>query len=390
MKLYILTFLLLTIGVLEGGAKGLPKAKQIIEDMERVNSYFMMHHPVPGDSVRGKQVYPSNVWTRSVYFEGLMALHEVAPQAEYIDYTVKWANANMWGFKGGDRTRNADNLCCAQTYISLYRLTGDDSVLTHTVRALSNIVNSTRRDDWAWVDALQMAMPVFAGMGASTKDIRYFRTMMELYLYARNQVSQVGLFNEVENLWWRDSDFLPPYKEPNGKNCYWSRGNGWALAALVRSIEELERALEHYEDKEKAELQTMKRQLTEDYMSMALTLKDYQREDGFWNCSLTDEFHYGGPETTGTSLFIYGMAWGIRKHLLSPDIFTPVVLKAWHGVTRKAMHDDGFLGYVQGIGKEPKDGQPVAYDRKPDAEDFAVGCFLLAGSEMVKWMNENN
>ena len=31
----------------------------------------------------------------------------------------------------------------------------------------------------------------------------------------------------------------PPYKEPNGEDCYWSRGNGWAYAALVRVLEEI-------------------------------------------------------------------------------------------------------------------------------------------------------
>jgi hypothetical protein len=39
---------------------------------------------------------------------------------------------------------------------------------------------------------------------------------------------------------------------------------------------------------------------------------------------------------------------------------------------------------VQGTGKEPKDGQPVGYDTVPDNEDFGVGCFLLAGSEVYK------
>ena len=39
-----------------------------------------------------------------------------------------------------------------------------------------------------------------------------------------------------------------------------------------------------------------------------------------------------------------------------------------------------ILGYVQGTGKEPKDGQPVGYDSKPDFEDFAIGCYLLAGA----------
>jgi hypothetical protein len=53
-------------------------------------------------------------------------------------------------------------------------------------------------------------------------------------------------------------------------------------------------------------------------------------------------------------------------------------------MVRDAVHDDGFLGYVQGTGKEPKDGQPTTYDNAPDFEDYGVGCFLLAGSEVYK------
>jgi len=60
------------------------------------------------------------------------------------------------------------------------------------------------------------------------------------------------------------------------------------------------------------------------------------------------------------------------------------VNKAWNGVVTESLHPDGFLGYVQGTGKQPSDSQPVAYDIVPNFEDFGLGCFLLAGSEMYK------
>jgi len=53
-------------------------------------------------------------------------------------------------------------------------------------------------------------------------------------------------------------------------------------------------------------------------------------------------------------------------------------------MVKDAVHADGFLGFVQGTGKEPKDGQPVTYNSKPDFEDYGLGCFLLAGSEVYK------
>lgn len=50
----------------------------------------------------------------------------------------------------------------------------------------------------------------------------------------------------------------------------------------------------------------------------------------------------------------------------------------------ESLQENGFLGYVQSTGKEPKDGQPVTVDKIPDFEDFGLGCFLLAGSEVYK------
>jgi len=65
----------------------------------------------------------------------------------------------------------------------------------------------------------------------------------------------------------------------------------------------------------------------------------------------------------------------------------PVIQKAWKGLAEECVHPNGFLGFVQGTGKEPKDSQPVNYDKVPNFEDFGLGCFLLAGSEMYKLKN---
>ena len=165
---------------------------------------------------------------------------------------------------------------------------------------------------------------------------------------------------------------MPPYKEPNGRNCYWSRGNGWVVAALVRVLQDIPADEAH------------RATYAADLKAMCKALKACQREDGFWNVSLHDESHFGGKETTGTALFVYGMAWGINNGLLDRKEYLPVVVKAWNALVGEALHPNGFLGYVQGTGKEPKDGQPVRYDSMPDFEDFGLGCFLLAGSEVYK------
>jgi hypothetical protein len=114
---------------------------------------------------------------------------------------------------------------------------------------------------------------------------------------------------------------------------------------------------------------------------MAATLKEVQRPDGFWNVSLADPDDFGGPETSGTSFFTYGMAWGIHHRLLDSATYYPVVEKAWNGLVTTAVHPDGKLGYVQMVGKEPASSQPVTYET---TADFGVGAFLLAGTEVYK------
>ncbi len=62
----------------------------------------------------------------------------------------------------------------------------------------------------------------------------------------------------------------------------------------------------------------------------------------------------------------------------------PIISKAWNAMATESLHPNGMLGYVQGTGKEPKDGQPVTYDKIPDFEDYGLGCFLLAGTEIYQ------
>ena len=121
---------------------------------------------------------------------------------------------------------------------------------------------------------------------------------------------------------------------------------------------------------------------------MFRSLAKVQRVDGFWNVSLLDPSNFGGKEVSGTAMFTYGMAWCINKGLISRGKYHPVVNKAWYGLVTESLHTNGFLGYVQGTGKQPSDSQPVGYDTVPNFEDFGLGCFLLAGSEMYK-MNGN-
>ncbi|MDE6628916.1 MAG: glycoside hydrolase family 88 protein [Muribaculaceae bacterium] len=361
--------------VTEEGRGALPSRRATLRTLAKVNEHYMRKHPDPLEGIpyySRKRVYEANIWTRGVYFEGLMALYSIYPRNEYYDYAYDWADGFKWGFRRDDTaTRNADNYCAAQTYIDLYRLTPESKMLTKTKGCMNMLVNTPQVDDWTWIDAIQMGMPVLAKLQKETGDRRYGEKAWEMYRWTRDVLAG-GLYNEKEGLWWRDKDFVPPYKEPNGKNCYWSRGNGWVAAALVRVLDEIDADDPH------------RKAYEADLKALLEAAAKCQREDGFWNVSMHDESNYGGKETSGTALFVYGMAWGVNHGLLDRARFMPAIEKGWNGIVNDAIHPDGYIGYVQGTGKEPKDGQPVTYDSVPDFDDYGTGCVLLAGSEVYK------
>ena len=368
-RILVLFLLLTTIAT---SAQRLPSHKKILKPLRLANAYFMNKWPDPGKPIFTNIERPSNIWTRAVYYEGLMALYAIDPKQQYYDYAVEWGDKHSWNLRGGVKTRNADNQCCGQTYIDLYLIDKKPERINNIKSSIDLMVQSEKKDDWNWIDALQMAMPVFVRLGVVYNDTSYFRKMYDLYSYSKYKHGDNGLYNPVDHLWWRDADFDPPYKEPNGEDCYWSRGNGWVVAALVRTLEMLPQSDPHYQE------------YLQDYKDMLQALLPIQRADGFWNASLHDPSNYGGKELTGTALFVYGMAWGINKGLIDKKSYLPVLTKAWKALVKDCVHKDGSLGFVQGTGKQPKDGQPVTYNSKPDFEDYGLGCFLLAGTEVYK------
>ncbi|MXN90836.1 glycoside hydrolase family 88 protein [Flavobacterium sp. Sd200] len=355
--------------------KKIPAKADVLDAMRKTNAYFMQKWPDPGaPTFGGGKERTSNLWTRAVYYEGLMAMYAVDPKKEYYDYAVLWGERHKWGLRSGVQTRHADNHCAGQTYIDLYVMDGKKNPerVKDIKESIDRMMATDKIDDWDWIDALQMCMPVYAKLGVLYNDPKYFERNYQMYAYTKYKHGANGLYNPEDKLWWRDGDFDPPYKEPNGQDCYWSRGDGWVVAALVRTMDITPKSDPHYKE------------YLQDYKDLLSALPPLQREDGLWNVSLHDPTHFGGKEMTGTALFVYGMAYGINNNLIDRDTYLPVLLKAWDAMIKDCVQPNGFLGWVQGTGKEPKDGQPLSVSKEPDFEDYGLGCFLLAGSEVYK------
>ena len=368
-------FLLMAMALVVSGTYAQQaSAGDVLDKARLANKYFMTKYADPTLPTNVGRIRPSSLWTRAVYYEGLMALYGIDQNPAYIDYTDRWADFHQWTPRNGIKTTDADDQCCGQTYLERYMMTKDARMITHVRENLDLQMASGKLGYWTWIDAIQMAMPVYVQMTQITGEKKYFEHAMKMYKWSRNTLAG-GLYNEKDGLWWRDKDFVPPYLEPDGQQCYWSRGNGWVYAALVRCLEGINNS--------KAGKGKDVSLLRKDFVKMSKALLKCQREDGMWNVSLTSN-NFAGKELTGTALFLYGMSWGINHGLLPAKQYRSACDRAWQALQRDCVHADGFLGWVQGTGKQPSDGQPLSYTRVPDFEDYGTGCFLLGGCEYYK------
>ena len=305
----------------------------------------------------------SNDWQNSTFHVGNLAMVRTTGVSNHK--TLPWAQANDYQLPDSPHGPYfPDDFAAGEAYLALQYFHPDPTTLApleaRVAAVVANVQNGQNRY-WDYVDALNMAMPSFAQLGVLDGNQADLTAMHTLFEYTRSGVAGRGLFDQRTGLWWRDASDI-------GSHTFWSRGNGWAFAALAKVLTALPAT-----DPHRAEyLQVFRR--------MAATLPLVQRRDGFWNVDLLNPFDHPGPESSGTALFTYGLAWGINNGVLPARIFQPAVTRAWTALTTTALQPSGLLGYVQGPARAPSDAQPVT---ATDTAAYGVGVFLLAGQQVA-------
>src|SRR4051812_28116795 len=185
-----------------GTTAGLPSRSSVIDVMRLANDYFAAKWPDPGADIVTDKTRPSHIWTRAVYYEGLMALYavDVERQAKYASYAVAWGESHSWGLNGGTSTRSADNQCAGQTYLDLYAIQEDAARIRDIKTSIDAVVASPIINDWTWVDAIQMAMPVYARLGVLYRKSTYFDKMYAMYSDTKKVAGGTGLYNPADHL----------------------------------------------------------------------------------------------------------------------------------------------------------------------------------------------
>jgi unsaturated rhamnogalacturonyl hydrolase len=269
--------------------------------------------------------------------------------------------AQQFDWKLADnRFPHADDQALGQAYLDLYRQDRQPVRLADTKAIMDRLVVHPDDPDkllWWWCDALFMSPPALLRMYAITHDRKYLD-----YMDHEWWLTSAKLYDPQEQLYFRDASYLQK-KQANGKKLFWSRGNGWVMAALVNVLEFMPA---DYPSRPK---------YVEQFRQMAAKLAEIQSADGLWRSGLLDPGAYELPEVSGSAFVTYGIAYGVNHRLLDRAKYQPVVERSWKGMLTH-VYADGRLGSIQ-----PIDGQPGKF--KPSASYvYGVGGFLLAGSEM--------
>ena len=306
------------------------------------------------------------IWTWAVLYTGYAAAADALNEPKYREAMEQMGKSYNWELRDNGKLPGGDDQILGQTFLELYLIDKKPEQLTNTRANFDEILaaprvqlGSNQRIAWWWCDALFMAPPAWARMYAATGDRKYLTYLDEEWA----KTSQ-SLYDPQEHLYARDASFIGK-TEKNGQKVFWSRGEGWVMGGLVRTLEYLPK-----DDAARAKYVT---QLQE----MAAAVKKIQGPDGLWRPGLLDPKSYDQPEISGSALMVYGMAWGVNNGILDRTTYLPVISKAWAGIL-KHVYADGRLGDIQQTGAQPSTYKPSA------SYNYGVGGFLLAGSEVRK------
>jgi rhamnogalacturonyl hydrolase YesR len=364
-------------------SSGLPTYASIVNAAKLATSYYRTTYA-------HTTLTPKNGWSWSTYTQGVQTLFQQVGDQQYLNDNLAWGSSNAWAVGTGET--NPDTVKALQTYYDLNALDSTAS-LSKADAEMASDLTTLPVSQYDWADALFMGLPNWSRWATRTGNSAYVDKMDSLYVWSRDEgatssrcagstPSQPGLFSSTAGLWYRDCTFVG-VKDANGQPIFWSRGNGWVIAAMAQVLQTLPTT-----DSRRAQYVSM-------LQTMAAALVPLQGSDGFWRASLVDPSLYPSPETSGTALITYALAYGIAAGVLNSATYLPVVVKAWHGLSTIALQPSGFVTDCQGNGVGPAApytalGPQTAQTStssgsvNTDEPPFCAGAFLLAGAQVAQ------
>ncbi|MEP9353998.1 glycoside hydrolase family 88 protein [Xanthobacter sp. KR7-65] len=321
--------------------------------------------------VRGSDERNPRSWQQAAFWLGMTWLAD-RTNDEWVRATIfDLGNRNEW--QPGKRTYMADDYSVGMTYLWAAQHGAGEMAIRPLRASFDKVLASPSRvhfamykdkatgewpcvNRWCWADSIFMGPSVWIELSRQTKDPRY-----RDFAISEFKATKAFLFDPEENLFYRDNRFFGR-PEDGGPKIFWARGNGWVIAGLARMLNSLPQ-----DDPDRADIESL-------FRAMATRLAGLQHPDGFWSPSLLGPA--GSPETSGTGLITFALAYGIGHGLLDRVTFEPVVRKGWSALA-SAVNADGRLGWVQQPAEKP--GEVTAASTTP----YGAGAFLLAASAIA-------
>ncbi len=306
--------------------------------------------------------YFNRDWTFAALYAGYMTASRILPDARFRSAMLRMGNKFDWQLQvmPPEDDDPADFHAVGQTYLDLYRIYRQKKMMTptkETLDAQKKVPDVPGKPVWWWCDAMFMGPPTWARLYQATGN-RAYLDYMDREFWITNKL----LYRPQEKLYSRDATFLNT-RSANGQLLFWSRGNGWVMAGIARTLDAMP-----------TDYPSRPRYVAL-FKEMASRIATLQGEDGLWRTDLLDPVAYPSPEVSGSAFYVYALAWGINRGILDRPTYLPVVKKGWQGLLAH-VYQDGRLGSIQAVGAAPEVVPPTS------SYVYGVGAFLLAGSEL--------
>lgn len=209
-----------------------------------------------------------------------------------------------------------------------------------------------------WADDAFMALSFLVRMGEVTGDNTYFDD-------AANQI-----LNYTRYLWCKKKGvYYHCYHTDNKQHgvAHWSRANGWIFMATADLLARMPKN------------HPMREDVIRNFQMQADGVIRYQGTNGLWHQLLDKPDSY--EEVTGTSMFVFGIAKGVKEGWLHPD-YIYVAWEGLKGMLTKISSEGDVTAICAGTGIMP--GLSFYYNRPQWKNDpMGEGPVLRALVEMI-------
>jgi len=197
-----------------------------------------------------------------------------------------------------------------------------------------------------WADDAFMAISFLSRMGTMTGDEKYFTD-------AANQI-----LNYTKYLWCPERNiYYHCYHTDNNEHgvAHWSRANGWVFMAQADLLSRMPKN------------HPLRDAVIKNFQQQASGVARYQGKNGLWHQLLDKEDSF--EEITGTAMFVFGIARGVKEGWLHPD-FIYVAEQGLKGMMKLITDNGDVTGICVGTGIMPA---ITYYYNRPTQENDPMG-----------------